>query len=1288
MSKRILGLDLGTNSIGWGVVDDLGAGQFEVIKRGVHIFHEGVKIEKGNESSKASERTGYRSARRLKFRRKLRKVRTLKVLSEEGYCPKLSLDELKAWQSKKIYPANEAFRQWCKTSDPEKSEGTFENPYYYRWLAATEKLDLGKEENRFKLGRAFYHMAQRRGFKSNRLDTTQESDGVVKADIDELTKNMEGRTLGQYFWEDCYGKGAIRGVHPSRDDHYQAEFNFISEKQGIADELRVELWKAIFYQRPLKSQKGLVASCPFEPKKKRAPVSHPLFEEFRMIQTLNNIKIRLGADDPYRSLTEEEKRTATGKFFRVSKPQFDFKDIAKELSKARNVGATFNYRDNQSLSGCPFSAQLSNLFGEDYKQVIFDSYVGSKTTKAGDKRSPDDILHEVWHVLFSFDDIARVREYATGKLGMDEEGAEKFAKIKVRQGYGALSLKAIRKILPFLKQGLIYSHAVFFANLDEVIGRSAEDIAQLKLDIASLIDSHRQYVAEAQCVNSFVREYKDDPCGFERKYDLRKVQEFEQHLPGDLRADSARLVDLLQKQIALNNGNGEYFSILRLEDRVGEYLEREFDVSPAQVKQLYHPSKEETYKAAPRHSDGKYYLGDPRISSIKNPVFMRAMHRLKAIINELLKQNVINGQTLIHLEMARDLNDANKRAALRTWQRQNETKRKQYKETIEEHLKAQGHDREADADEILKYQFWLEQNENCVYCGEKIGLAGLFSSHCEIEHTVPRSLCCDDSQENKTLAHRACNREKHKRIPFECANHDEILQHIEHWEERVEELNKLIERKRKASRSATTKELKDRAIQARVVLEMDRNYLRGKYRRFTMDEVTGGFKNSQLVDTRIITKYVRTYLKTVFGTVHTVNGKATDSFRRCWGIEKSRDNHAHHTVDAIVVACITRDQYDRLARYYHDCEERELGECSAEPSFLKPWDTFTEDMKSLKNEILVSSYYPNNLLKQTKKKLRSNGVIQRTSEGTIKFQRGKTARGALHQDTFYGAIKRIETNKKGEAEEVIKYVVRKQLSDLSDSDLKKIVDNRVREIAIVSRIEESRLKKEIEALKKKKSTSDEANELTIKQEINGLESRLTELYVLPNKNGTPTPIKRVRIYSKLTNPIELKTQRDVSSKKTMSHKTQYYVNNDSNYLMEVYDGERRREFNLYRNIEAANGLLPESTDRLRLQKGNRVLLYECVPEEVWRCTSDEVVKRMYVIQGLSSMTLQKKYTYGVIVLLHALEARAVSALKVQDGDYSVDEPYMPQRKFLHTRFKALVEGRDFELTSLGELRRL
>jgi CRISPR-associated endonuclease Csn1 len=77
---RILGLDLGTNSIGWAIVEKEN-NNFSLVDKGVRIFSEGVKSEKGIESSRAAERTRYRSARKIKYRRKLRKYETLKVLT-------------------------------------------------------------------------------------------------------------------------------------------------------------------------------------------------------------------------------------------------------------------------------------------------------------------------------------------------------------------------------------------------------------------------------------------------------------------------------------------------------------------------------------------------------------------------------------------------------------------------------------------------------------------------------------------------------------------------------------------------------------------------------------------------------------------------------------------------------------------------------------------------------------------------------------------------------------------------------------------------------------------------------------------------------------------------------------------------------------------------------------------------------------------------------------------------------------------------------------------------------
>ena len=154
---RTLGLDIGTNSIGWGIVDERAQ---KIQNCGVYVFPEGVKKEKRNEISKAAERTKFRSERRLKFRRKLRKYETLKVLIQNGMCP-LSLEELEKWRTEKTYPMSEAFIKWYRTDENEGWE-----PYYLRKKCVEQKAE--KPE----IGRALYHITQRRGFLSNRKETT------------------------------------------------------------------------------------------------------------------------------------------------------------------------------------------------------------------------------------------------------------------------------------------------------------------------------------------------------------------------------------------------------------------------------------------------------------------------------------------------------------------------------------------------------------------------------------------------------------------------------------------------------------------------------------------------------------------------------------------------------------------------------------------------------------------------------------------------------------------------------------------------------------------------------------------------------------------------------------------------------------------------------------------------------------------------------------------------------------------------------------------------------------
>lgn len=252
-----LGLDLGTNSIGWGIIDTNNT-EKPIQNCGVYIFPEGVKIEKGVESSKASERTGYRSARRLKFRRKLRKYETLKVLIEYSMCP-LTVEELEKWRKEKIYPTSQEYINWYRTDELNNWE-----PYFLRKKCVEEIAE------KYEIGRALYHIAQRRGFLSNRKESTKGNEnGAVKEGINEITDQKGDKTLGQYFYELKQSGEKVRARYTSRKEHYEEEFNKICTVQNISEELKEKLYNAIFFQRKLKSQKFLVGKCTFERNKPR-----------------------------------------------------------------------------------------------------------------------------------------------------------------------------------------------------------------------------------------------------------------------------------------------------------------------------------------------------------------------------------------------------------------------------------------------------------------------------------------------------------------------------------------------------------------------------------------------------------------------------------------------------------------------------------------------------------------------------------------------------------------------------------------------------------------------------------------------------------------------------------------------------------------------------------------------------------------------------------------------------------------------------------------------------------
>lgn len=1216
---KILGIDTGTNSLGWAIVKKQ-ADEYHLLDKGVNIFQEGVKIEKGIESSKAAERTAHKAARVRNYRIKLRKIRLLRILSDAHLCPPLSKAELSAWRLKKEYPKNELFMQWQSTDD--ESEKT---PYAYRHKCLHNCLDFSSVTDRYILGRAFYHMIQRRGFLSNRKDQSADDTGKVKESISNLTQEMHDagyEYLGDYFYS-LYNKGEkIRNHYTARNEHYLAEFKAICEKQdldkNLGSEVVRQIEKAIFYQRPLKSQKGQVGKCVYEKNKTRCPSSHPMYEEFRMLSFINNIKIQTPNDDALRSLSAEERELIMPLFFRksiIKKKLFDFEDIAKKLAHRGQYGFykkntdvempyLFNYPMDTSVSGCPVTAALKDIFGENWIDALCETY----TLAEGKSRL--NVVNDIWHVLFFYTDDTKLAEFAKNRLQLNNEEARKFCEISLPGDYASLSLKAICKILPYLRRGLIYSHAVFLGNLCEVMPQYEWDIEEMR---------------------------------------------------------NAAIEHIIHEMNQIDSKDARTFEVC-----IKEYLKEQYHVSEEKLKKLYHPSKMDKYPRVLRTNDhGVYQLGSPRIDSVRNPMAMRSIFRLRKLVNRLLEEGKIDPDTEVHIEFARELNDANKRHAIAEFAKINQEKNDEARKNI---IDIMGEDYDVKDDDIKKYILWEEQGHICLYTGRQIAISDFVgnSQKFDIEHTIPRSVGGDSRRMNLTLCDSRFNREiKKTKLPTELSNHDEIMARINDWREKYESLDGQIRKLRGKSKGATTKKQKDDIIYKRHLLELQRDYWRGKYLRFTMESVPEGFSQRQGTDIGVISKYVRLYLKSLFKHVYTVNGIATSNFRKIWGVQdvygkKERVNHVHHCIDAIVVACISRAEYDKLGAYYHN-EENHKWYGMSKAYFKKPWPTFVEDLKNVQDEILVYHYTPDNMPKQGRRKILLDVEVDGIKKKKKVLCKGDAARGSLHNDTYYGAI---------ENDGVVRYVKRINLASMKENDVKNIVDDTVRGI-IETAIKEKGFKKAMSST----------------------------IWMNEEKQ---IPIKKVRCYTpSVTKPLNIRQQRDVSSKE---YKQQYHVTNDSNYLLALYidkdkKGKEKREFEIVNMLQAAQ-YFRASNDKVvvegriepiksehdypfaySLKIGTLVLLYEKSPNEVWDASLEERGRRMYKITGLSSTTING-CSYARINMRNHEEARLSKEVKAKNGAFKQGEELRPAIVMLHTQFNALVQGYDFEINELGEIKRL
>src|SRR5690606_38449561 len=165
--------------------------------------------------------------------------------------------------------------------------------------------------------------------------------------------------------------------------------------------------------------------------------------------------------------------------------------------------------------------------------------------------------------------------------------------------------------------------------------------------------------------------------------------------------------------------------------------------------------------------------------------------------------------------------------------------------------------------------------------------------------------------------------------------------------EKVERIKQQIDFWKTKSKKAADKNWKDDAIRQRHLWQMELDYWQNKLNRFTITEITSGFKNSQKVDTQLISKYAFHYLKTYFDKVDVQKGSITAEFRKIYSLQssdekKDRSKHSHHAKDAAVLTLIpVAAKRDAILEKYYEAKEK------------NPKATFTEDpYKGFKREFV------------------------------------------------------------------------------------------------------------------------------------------------------------------------------------------------------------------------------------------------------------------------------------------------------------------------------------------------
>ncbi len=905
------------------------------------------------------------------------------------------------------------------------------------------------------------------------LRLPKEGDWTLQKKKAEFNIENSGLTVGEYIYNTLLTNPSqkIRGKLVQHIDRkfYRDELSLILQKQieGIPELRDAELYKRcietlyqsnnayrnsiankgfkylliddiIFYQRPLKSKKHLIADCPYEStsyittegeaksgKIKCIAKSHPLFQELRLWQFIQNLKIYK------RQTTYEEEKDVTAEFITNENERvrlYDFLNDFGAITQTELFSKFFGIKSNKTTR---FPYRWNYVEDKKYPCNETRSAILTALKKANVDKSfltPEIELH-LWHILYSVNDKSQLStafERFAANNCLPPKFVTEFSKIKpFEKSYGSYSTKAIKKLLPLMREGKYWD----YNNIDNATQQRIEKIISGEFDDNIAIRVREKAISLSE----------------------------ESHFKG---------LPLWLACYIVYNRHSE--------------------------------AKESSKWESPEDIDN--YLNEFKQHSLRNPIVEQVVMETLRTVRDIWKQ--YGSIDEIHVELGREMKstaEERKHMAQRIMDNENRNHRikrllaefanpeyciegvKPYSPSQQEILKIyeeQALDNCSESDktefvgafiknqspshaDFMRYKLWLEQMCISPYTGKPILLSKLFTPAYQIEHIIPQSRYFDDSLSNKVICEAEVNKLKDNQLGLEFIKN--------HHGEKVT-----------TSLSKNPVEILSEAEYRRIV-ETRFAHSNAKRRKLLLEDIPEDFIARQMNDTRYISKLVMRLLSNIVReegeeestskNVISLTGAITDRLKKDWGVNdawnriilprfqrmnkitnethftsisqngheipsmplesqkgfnKKRIDHRHHAMDAIVIACATRNHVNLLnneaARSDNNQMRRQLNKSlrRIEPTivekngekrtidvakeFLKPWDTFTADTEKALSQIVIS--FKQNLRIINKPSNKYQKIIDGKKEMAVQKSNDNwwAIRKPLHKDTVHGEV--------------------------------------------------------------------------------------------------------------------------------------------------------------------------------------------------------------------------------------------------------------------------------------------